>query len=888
MEYVINNNTSYDLTQLEELARQFLPFAQKRMGFNKPPTINFASDEENCANPLGKTASYSPSDMEITILVDKRHAKDILRSLSHELVHHNQNCRGDFNRSFSTEPGYAQNDEFLRNMEDEAYREGNFCLRDWEDGIKTSKIKNIQLNETIYKRTVNVGDNDMSTKDWKDKELNNLLMEKWGYTLKEDLTPYMDEKDYSTAQMGSLEDGEAELRKEEDDDEREVELESQLSEEHPHSPDQREVKEVKKKINNESVSRDKSLSRKDKSVLFEQEEEEVEVEEEVEEEKAVGDKEGKKSKKNDQTSDVKSGLDMAKSIISGAGAKNEDSELQATSAKRKLEILNQMIAGEGPIIDEFEKHISSSLKQSYLDNKEDIDIKQVDFLTKDALKTIQATAQKAKKALVAAGKKNKESKKKLEKSLSEGIIPQHDILLYEFRQQKSYRKRVDLIDRSLSLLDEGVDKNLFPAIALLNEGLFDFAARPVVTGLSKVATNKLMSKLMQKMIKRGGLGSRISYDAMKKGLTKSGEWIAKPRGKDWVRLELDTLKTAALQRGIAIPKGINRMAPDVAKKQLAKQLRAFSPKKTLAARAAFRKAQKEAAKQAAKEAGKAGAKETGKAGAKEAAKKGAKEAPKGFWRNLVRGNVFRALSEFCKKHPVLCTGLGIYAALEVIGNVAEFGDGESEEQRYERQRLLDAMSDEQLRELCAKGNKHACIELEVRKQDREAGDLPDTPDSGIGAAGGVGGGVDKSFMVGTAAKPKGSFLGMSINWLEGRGWRWNGVDFAKTSRPGYWLSRDHCKGTKFCTNRGGGKKKEKPIPTTVAGMADALAATPIERDDSGDLTDQGKTAIAMRHIGNLHRGGKRYDDTPEGRAAMERDTPQWVKDQRKREAERDG
>ena len=247
MEYVINNNTSYDLTQLEKLAREFLPYAQKRMGFNKPPTINFASDKENCVNPLGKTASYSPSDMGITILVDQRHIKDILRSLSHELVHHNQNCRGDFDRQFSTAPGYAQNDEHLRKMEDEAYREGNFCLRDWEDGIKTSKIKHIQLNETIYKRTVNAGENHMSTKDWKDKELNSLLMEKWGYALKEELTSYMDEKDYSTAQMGSLEDGEAELREEEDDDEIEVELESQLSEEHPHSPDQRKVKEVKKK-----------------------------------------------------------------------------------------------------------------------------------------------------------------------------------------------------------------------------------------------------------------------------------------------------------------------------------------------------------------------------------------------------------------------------------------------------------------------------------------------------------------------------------------------------------------------------------------------------------------------------------------------------------------
>jgi len=254
MGYVINNSTSYDLTQLEQLAREFLPFAQKRMGFDKSPTINFSSDEENSLNPLGKTAYYDPSQMAITIMVDKRHIKDILRSLSHELVHHNQNCRGDFNREFSTKPGYAQNDEFLRGMEDEAYREGNFCLRDWEDGIKTSKIKNIQLNETIYKRTFNKGVDHMSTKQWKDSEINSLLMEKWGYkfpeketleeeTLEEELQAYMNPIDYRTCEEGSLKgEGEAVLEEEESEDDVVVE-----SDPHPQGVEARKPANEKKK-----------------------------------------------------------------------------------------------------------------------------------------------------------------------------------------------------------------------------------------------------------------------------------------------------------------------------------------------------------------------------------------------------------------------------------------------------------------------------------------------------------------------------------------------------------------------------------------------------------------------------------------------------------------
>tara|TARA_R100000664_G_C2736111_1_gene125536 strand:- start:323 stop:1126 length:804 start_codon:yes stop_codon:yes gene_type:complete len=174
----INNNTSYDLSELEGLVSEFMPFAQKRIGFKKPPTINFMSDEENATNPLGKTGQYDPNSMEISIFVDGRHIKDILRSISHELVHHGQNCRGEFDRQFSTDVGYAQNDEFLRGMEEEAYKEGNFCLRDWEDGIK---MKNKQLHETIYKETLIGGEKNMSIKQWKDKELNDLLMEKWGY-----------------------------------------------------------------------------------------------------------------------------------------------------------------------------------------------------------------------------------------------------------------------------------------------------------------------------------------------------------------------------------------------------------------------------------------------------------------------------------------------------------------------------------------------------------------------------------------------------------------------------------------------------------------------------------------------------------------------------------
>ena len=129
--------------------QSFLPFAQKRLGFNRPPTIFFDSDAENAQQVLGKTGYYDPDASEIVIFVDNRHPKDVLRSLSHELVHHTQNCRGDLNPEVAgeTELGYAQNNAHMRGMESEAYEKGNLCMRDWEDSVK------LQLQETNYLHT---------------------------------------------------------------------------------------------------------------------------------------------------------------------------------------------------------------------------------------------------------------------------------------------------------------------------------------------------------------------------------------------------------------------------------------------------------------------------------------------------------------------------------------------------------------------------------------------------------------------------------------------------------------------------------------------------------------------------------------------------------------
>ena len=94
-----------------------------------------------------------------------------MRSLSHELMHHTQNCNGEFDKVSSMgEQGYAQNDPHMRTMEIQAYQ-ASIVFRDWEDSCKG----------TIYYEHLQKGDNKMSTKDWKNKEITQLLSEAWGF-----------------------------------------------------------------------------------------------------------------------------------------------------------------------------------------------------------------------------------------------------------------------------------------------------------------------------------------------------------------------------------------------------------------------------------------------------------------------------------------------------------------------------------------------------------------------------------------------------------------------------------------------------------------------------------------------------------------------------------
>jgi hypothetical protein len=167
MPCTINNSANIDLTDLEPHVQGMYDYFNQKLSFKKPPVMHFDSDPSNQPNVLGKTAYYDPSSLQIHIFTDGRHPKDMLRSIAHELIHHHQNMEGRLDVGGYSGPGYYLENDKLRVVEQEAMLEGNKLLREYEDTIKKEN-------------------KDMSLKEWKNNELNGLLMKKFGI-LKEEI-----------------------------------------------------------------------------------------------------------------------------------------------------------------------------------------------------------------------------------------------------------------------------------------------------------------------------------------------------------------------------------------------------------------------------------------------------------------------------------------------------------------------------------------------------------------------------------------------------------------------------------------------------------------------------------------------------------------------------
>lgn len=113
----------------------YLEFLQevKHLQIEPLPEILLDKTDQKGAGILSKTGEYDPADMVIKIYTKDRHPKDVLRSFSHEYTHHRQNLAGKDLKQGTSVLGES---EALRELEAEAYEEGNLLFREWTEYLE--------------------------------------------------------------------------------------------------------------------------------------------------------------------------------------------------------------------------------------------------------------------------------------------------------------------------------------------------------------------------------------------------------------------------------------------------------------------------------------------------------------------------------------------------------------------------------------------------------------------------------------------------------------------------------------------------------------------------------------------------------------------------------
>ena len=109
----------------------------QKMNITPLPEVKIRYDEDQANDFFGRTAYYDPVNREVVLYVMNRHPKDVCRSFSHEMIHHMQNMEGRLEGLAGTTN--TNEDDYLQEIEKEAYLKGNITFRNWEDGLKNNK-----------------------------------------------------------------------------------------------------------------------------------------------------------------------------------------------------------------------------------------------------------------------------------------------------------------------------------------------------------------------------------------------------------------------------------------------------------------------------------------------------------------------------------------------------------------------------------------------------------------------------------------------------------------------------------------------------------------------------------------------------------------------------
>ena len=97
------------------------------------PKIEFIDgDSKNAKDFFGKTAYYDPNTQTVVLYTEGRHPKDIVRSFSHEMVHHTQFLE---DRLGDIQTTNTVKDNSLDKIEQEANLVGTMTFRNWTDTL---------------------------------------------------------------------------------------------------------------------------------------------------------------------------------------------------------------------------------------------------------------------------------------------------------------------------------------------------------------------------------------------------------------------------------------------------------------------------------------------------------------------------------------------------------------------------------------------------------------------------------------------------------------------------------------------------------------------------------------------------------------------------------
>ena len=136
----LNENASYssDINYKNKIIELTNYMRDKGYNIDPLPTVEFINgDSENARDFFGKTAYYDPNNQTIVLYTEGRHPKDIVRSFSHEMIHHIQNLEGRLGNITTTN---TQEDDNLNDIEAEANLKGTMTFRNWTDSLNEAII----------------------------------------------------------------------------------------------------------------------------------------------------------------------------------------------------------------------------------------------------------------------------------------------------------------------------------------------------------------------------------------------------------------------------------------------------------------------------------------------------------------------------------------------------------------------------------------------------------------------------------------------------------------------------------------------------------------------------------------------------------------------------